>query len=276
MIFEDVTIQDCHREAWLESQIKVAQRKIDRLCKQISSKEEVAQRLMSPWFCEHYDNEIGTRYQEMAVLEGAIRAAQLELDRLADKRYADKARRLEAIALIEEVGKKATAGTTPASAPPPSDPRQKQQDMFFGPGAPPAAPPKSTSPSVTLDEKAEEDIARALEICRREIPPPEPTPAASTPAASTNAVPLTRPTLSRALTAPGSEGQAEMAMGEEVPADEGEEESASAEGPATSKAAAATADARDSANDPTTPAGTAPLDGAGSERAEGDGPSGMN
>ena len=90
MIFDDVTIQDCHREAWLESQIKVAQRKIDRLCKQIASKEEIAQRLMSPWFCEHYDNEIGTRYQEMAQLEGAVRAAQLELDRLADKRYADK------------------------------------------------------------------------------------------------------------------------------------------------------------------------------------------
>ena len=86
MIFDDVTIQDCHREAWLESQIKVAQRRIDRLCKQISSKEEIAQRLMSPWFCEHYDNEIGTRYQEMAQLEGAVRAAQLEWERLADKR----------------------------------------------------------------------------------------------------------------------------------------------------------------------------------------------
>ena len=277
MIFEDVTIQDCHREAWLESQIKVAQRKIDRLCKQISSKEEVAQRLMSPWFCEHYDNEIGTRYQEMAVLEGAIRAAQLELDRLADKRYADKARRLAAIALIEEVGKKATAGTTPASAPQSSDPRQKQQDMFFGPGAPPAAPPKSTSPSVTLDEKADEDIARAFEICRREIPPPEPTPAAS--ATSTNAVPLTRPTLSRALTAPGSEGQAAMAMGDAVRADAGDEESAPADAPATetaSETASETADAKDSANDPTTQAGTAPRDGARSERAEGDGPSGMN
>ena len=131
MIFEEVTIQDCHREAWLESQIKVAQRKIDRLCKEISSKEVIAQRLMSPWFCQHYDNEIGTRYQEMAQLEGAVRAAQLELDRLADKRYADKARRLAAIALIEEVGKKATAVTTPASAPT-SDPRQKQQAMFFG------------------------------------------------------------------------------------------------------------------------------------------------
>ena len=273
MIFEDVTIQDCHREAWLESQIKVAQRKIDRLCKQISFKEEIAQGLMSRWFCEHYDNQIGRRYEEIAALEGGVRAAQLELERLADKRYADKARRLAAIALIEEVGKKATAGTTPASAPPPSDPRQKQQDMFFGPGAPPAAPPKSTSPSVTLDEKAEEDIARAFEICSREIPPPDPTPAA-TPAANTNAVPLTRPTLSRALTAPGSEGQAEMAMGDAVPADE--EESASAEGPATSTAAAATADAKDSANDPTTQAGTAPRDGARSERAEGDGPSGMN
>ncbi len=273
MIFEDVTVQDCHREAWLESQIKVAQRKIDRLCKEISFKEEIAQRLMSPWFCEHYDNEIGTRYQEMAVLEGAIRAAQLELDRLADKRYADKARRLAAIALIEEDGKKATAGTTPASAPPPSDPRQKQQDMFFGPGAPPAAPPKSTSPSVTLDEKAEEDIARAFEICRREIPPPDPTPAA-TPAANTNAVPLTRPTLSRALTAPGSEGQAEMAMGDAVPADEGEEESAPADAPATETAAAsATADAEDSANGPTKQTSSG---GKESERAEGDGRSGMN
>ena len=190
MIFEDVTIQDCHREAWLESQIKVAQRKIDRLCKQISSKEEIAQRLMSPWFCEHYDNEIGTRYQEMAQLEGAVRAAQLELDRLADKRYADKARRLAAIALIEEVGKKATAGTTPASAPS-SDTRQKQQDMFFGPGAPPAAPPKSSSPCVTIDQKAEDDIARAFEICRREIPPPDPTPATATPSA-----PPTTPTSS--------------------------------------------------------------------------------
>ena len=50
---------------------------------------------------------------------------------------------------------------------------------------------------MTLDEKAEDDIARAFEICSREIPPPDPTPA--TPAANTNAVPLTRPTLSRAL-----------------------------------------------------------------------------
>ena len=166
MIFEDVTVQDCHREAWLESQIKVAQRKIDRLCKQISFKEEIAQRLMSPWFCEHYDNEIGTRYQEMAQLEGAVRAAQLELDRLADKRYADKARRLAAIALIEEVGKKATAGTTPASAPS-SDTRQKQQDMFFGPGHRPLRRPSPSSPCVTIDQKAEDDIARAFEICRR-------------------------------------------------------------------------------------------------------------
>ena len=182
MIVEDLTTQDCHREAWLESQIKVAQRKIDRLCKEISFKEEIAQRLMSPWFCEHYDNQIGRRYEEIAQLEGAVRAALLELDRLADKRYADKARRLAAIALIEEVGKKAMAGTTPASSPSSStDPRQKQQAMFFGPGAPPAAPPQFTAP--TLDEKAENDIARAFEICRREIPPPDPTPATATPSA---------------------------------------------------------------------------------------------
>ena len=272
MIFEDVTIQDCHREAWLESQIKVAQRKIDRLCKQISSKEEVAQRLMSPWFCEHYDNEIGTRYQEMAQLEGAVRAAQLELERLADKRYADKARRLATIALIEEVGKKATAGTTPSESAPSSDPRQKQKDMFFGPGAPPAASPQSTAP--TLDEKAENDIARAFEMCAREIPPPDPTPAASTPAASSSAVPLTRPTLSRVLTATGSEGQAEMAMGDAAPADDGEEESAPADAPATKTAAAsATADAEDSANGPTKQTSSG---GKESERAEGDGRSGMN
>ena len=188
MIVEDLTTQDCHREAWLESQITLAQRKINRLCKEISFKEEIAQRLMSRWFCQHYDNQIGRRYEEMAQLEGAVRAAQLELDRLADKRYADKARRLAAIALIEEVGKKAMAGTTPASAPS-SDPRQKQQAMFFGPGAPPAAPPQFTSP--TLDEKAENDIARAFEICRREIPPPDPTPATATPSA-----PSTTPTSS--------------------------------------------------------------------------------
>ena len=183
MIFEDVTIQDCHREAWLESQITVAQRKINRLCKEISFKEEIAQRLMSPWFCEHYDNQIGRRYEEIAALEGGVRAAQLELDRLADKRYADKARRLAALALIEEVGKvgkNAMTGTTSASAPS-SDPRQKQQAMYFGPGTPPAAPPKSASPSVTLDQKVEDDIARAFEICSREIPPPDPTPATATP-----------------------------------------------------------------------------------------------
>lgn len=193
MIFEDVTIQDCHREAWLESQIKVAQRKIDRLCKQISFKEEIAQGLMSRWFCEHYDNQIGRRYEEMAQLEGAVRAAQLELDRLADKRYADKARRLAALALIEEVGKvgkNAMTGTTSASAPS-SDPRQKQQAMYFGPGTPPAAPPKSASPSVTLDQKVEDDIARAFEICSREIPPPDPTPATATPS-----TPPTTPTSS--------------------------------------------------------------------------------
>jgi len=132
---------------------------------------------------------------------------------------------------------------------------------------------------VTIDQKAEDDIARAFEICSREIPPPDPTPATATPAAaaSTHAAPLTRPTLSRTVTAPevaGSAGQAEMASDDAGPADE--EESASAEGPATSTAAPATADAKDSANDPATPAGTAPLDGAGRERAEGDGPSGMN
>ena len=280
MIFEDVTIQDCQREALLETQIVVTQRKIDRLFKQIETKEEIAQGLMSPWFCEHYDSEVGTRYQEIALLEGAVRAAKLELDRLADKRYADKARRLAALALIEEaqLGKKTAAGTTPASAPS-SDPGQKQQAMLFGPGEPPAAPPKSTPQSVTIDQKAEDDIARAFEICSREIPPPDPTPATATPAAaaSTHAAPLTRPTLSRTVTAPevaGSAGQAEMASDDAGPADE--EESASAEGPATSTAAPATADAKDSANDPATPAGTAPLDGAGRERAEGDGPSGMN
>ena len=190
MILEDLTTQDCHREAWLESQITLAQRKIDRLCKEISFKEEIAQGLMSRWFCQHYDNQIGRRYNEMAQLEGGVRAAQLELDRLADKRYADKARRLAAIALIEEVGKKAMAGTTPASSPSPSsstDPRQKQQDMFFGPGT----PAKSSSPSVTIDQKAEDDIARAFEICRREIPPPDSTPATATPSA-----PSTTPTSS--------------------------------------------------------------------------------
>ena len=272
MIIEDVTIQDCHREAWLESQIKVAQRKIDRLCKQISLKEEIAQGLMSPWFCEHYDNEIGTRYHQMAVLEGSIRAAQLELDRLADKRYADKARRLATLALIEEVGKKAAAGTTPSGSAPSSDPRQKQQDMFFGPGAPPATPPQSTAP--TLDEKAENDIALAFEICRREIPPPDPTPAATTPAASTSAVPLTRPTLSRVLTATGSEGQAEMAVGDAAPADEGEEESAPAHAPSSAAASAsATADAKESGNGLTKQAGSG---GKESERPEPDGSSGMN
>ena len=207
MIFEDVTIQDCHREAWLEAQITLAQRKIDRLCTEISFKEEIAQRLMSPWFCEHYDHQIGRRYEEMAQLEGAVRAAQLELDRLADKRYADKARRLAAIALIEEVGKKAMAGTTPASSPSSStDPRQKQQAMFFGPGAPPAAPPKSSSPSVTIDQKAEDDIAHAFEICHRESPPPDPTPATATPNTPSTTptssekpvvTPLTHPTLAR-------------------------------------------------------------------------------
>ena len=211
MIFEEVTIQDCHREAWLESQITLAQRKINRLCKEISFKEEIAQRLMSPWFCEHYDNQIGRRYEEMAQLEGGVRAAQLELDRLADKRYADKARRLAAIALIEEVGKKAMAGTTPTSSPSSSsssstDPRQKQQAMFFGPGAPPAAPPKSSSPSVTIDQKAEDDIAHAFEICHREIPPPDPTPATATPNTPSTTptssekpvvTPLTHPTLAR-------------------------------------------------------------------------------
>ena len=272
MIFDDVTIQDCHREAWLESQIKVAQRRIDRLCKQISFKEEIAQGLMSRWFCEHYDNQIGRRYEEIAALEGGVRAAQLELERLADKRYADKARRLAAIALIEEVGKKATAGTTPASAPPPSDPRQKQQDMFFGPGAPPASTPQPKSPSETIDQRAEDDIARAFEICSREIPPPDPTPA--TPAANTQAVPLTRPTLSRVLTATGSEGQAEMAVGDAAPADEGEEESAPAHAPSSAAASAsATADAKESGNGLTKQAGSG---GKESERPEPDGSSGMN
>ena len=277
MIFEDVTIQDCQREALLETQVVLAQRKINRLFKQIETKEEIAQRVTSQWFCEHYDSEIGIRYQEIAQLEGAVRAAKLELDRLADKRYADKARRLAALALIEEAqhGKKTAAGTTSASAPS-SDSRQKQQAMIFGPGAPPAAPPESAAPSVTVDQKAEDDIARAFEICSREIPPPDPTPTASTPAAAASsgmpaAAPLTRPTLARTVTAPemaGSAGQADMAVDDAVPADE-------AGRPATLTAAPATADAKDSANDLPTQA-AAPSDGAGSERAEGDGPSGMN
>ena len=276
MIFEDVTIQDCQREALLETQVVLAQRKINRLFKQIETKEEIAQRVTSQWFCEHYDRQVGIRYQEIAQLEGAVRAAKLELDRLADKRYAEKARRLAALALIEEVGKKATTGTTTPPSAPSSDPRQKQQSMFFGPGAPPSAPPESAAPSVTVDQKAEDDIARAFEICSREIPPPDPTPTASTPAAaaSSDAAPLTRPTLARTVTAPeiaGSVGQADMAVDDAVPADE--EVSASAEGTTTSTAAPATVDAKDSENDPTTQAGTAPLDGAGSERAEGDGPS---
>jgi len=282
MIFEDVTIQDCQREALLETQVVMAQRKIDRLFKQIETKEEIAQRVTSQWFCEHYDSEIGIRYQEIAQLDGAVRAAKLELDRLADKRYADKARRLAALALIEEaqLGKKTAAGTTSAS--PSSNSRQKQQAMFFGPGAPPAAPPESAASSVTVDQKAEDDIARAFEICSREIPPPDPAPATATPAAAASsgkpaAAPLTRPTLSRTVTAPeiaGSVGQADMAADDAVPADE--EVSASAERPATSTAAPATADGKDSANDPPTQSATAPSDGAGSERAEGDGPSGMN
>ena len=66
------------------------------------------------------------------------------------------------------------------------------------------------------------------------------------------------------LTAPWLEGQAEMAMGDAVPADEGEERVCPADAPATETAAAsATADAEDSANDPSTQAGTAPLDGVG-------------
>ena len=97
------------------------------------------------------------------------------------------------------------AGTTPASSPSSStDPRQKQQAMFFGPGAPPATPPQSTAP--TLDEKAEDDIARAFEMCAREIPSPAPTPATATPSAPSTTptssvkpaiTPLTYPTLAR-------------------------------------------------------------------------------
>ena len=283
MIFEDVTIQDCQREALLETQVVMAQRKIDRLFKQIETKEEIAQRVTSQWFCEHYDSEIGIRYQEIAQLDGAVRAAKLEQERLADKRYADKARRLAALALIEEaqLGKKTAAGTTSASAPS-SDSRQKQQAMFFGPGAPPAAPPESAAPSVTVDQKAEDDIARAFEICSREIPPPDPTPATATPAAAASsgkpaAAPLTRPTLARTVTAPenaSAVGQAEMAADDAGPADE--EVSASAEETTTSTAAPATADGKDSANDPPTQEATAPSDGAGIEQAEGDGPSGLN
>ena len=71
MIFEDVTVQDCRGKPGLSHRSKWLSGKIDRLYKQISFKEEIAQRLMSPWFCEHYDNEIGTRYQEMAQFEGA-------------------------------------------------------------------------------------------------------------------------------------------------------------------------------------------------------------
>ena len=59
-----------------------------------------------------------------------MRAAQLELDRLADKRYAtDKARRLAAIALIGRSWKEGNGWDDSASALS-SDTRQKQQDMF--------------------------------------------------------------------------------------------------------------------------------------------------
>ena len=96
---------------------------------------------MSRWFCEHYDNQIGRRYQEMVAFEGG-RAQQLELERLADKRYADKARRLAAIALIEEVGKRQRLGRLCVRAAAVRS-RQKQQDMFFGPGH---RPPRRPSP----------------------------------------------------------------------------------------------------------------------------------
>ena len=64
--------------------------------------------------------------------------------------------------------------------------------------------PQFTAP--TLDEKAENDIARAFEICRREIPPPDPTPATTTPSTPSTTptssekpvvTPLTHPTLAR-------------------------------------------------------------------------------
>jgi hypothetical protein len=194
MIFEDVTIQDCHREAWLESQITLAQRKINRLCKEISFKEEIAQRLMSPWFCEHYDNQIGRRYEEMAQLEGGVRAAQLELDRLADKRYADKARRLAAIALIEEVGKKAMAGTTPASSP-----RRPILDRPSSEAASHVLWTGGTARSAAQVLFAERDDRSEsggrhrprLRDLPREIPPPDPTPATATPS-----TPPTTPTSS--------------------------------------------------------------------------------
>ena len=78
--------------------------------------------------------------------EGAVRAAQLELDRLADKRYADKARRLAAIALIEEVGKKATAGTTPCVRAVVRSSSEAARHVLWT-GAPPAASPQSTAPT---------------------------------------------------------------------------------------------------------------------------------
>ena len=299
MIFEDVTIQDCQREALLETQVVMAQRKIVRLFKQIETKEEIAQRVTSQWFCEHYDSEIGIRYHEIAQLDGAVRAAKLELERLADKRYADKARRLAALALIEEaqLGKKTAAGTTSAS--PSSNSRQKQQAMFFGPGAPPAAPPESAAPSVTVDQKAEDDIARAFEICSREIPPPDPTPTASTPAAAASsgmpaAAPLTHSTLSRLAmpavdTESGSVGgeadeSADDAAANALQAEDSpDEDAASVDEPAACSEAPACPDAhastgthasdvaQDSRNEPQGQAAEAPCEDAGDVSKQNDG-----
>ncbi len=264
------TAFDCQREAWLETQAILAQRKIDRLFKIIAFKEVIAQGLLSPWFCAHYDQQIGRRYALMAELEGGVRAAKLELERLADRRHADQARRMAALMQVAPPAVKSGAPPTPSS-----DPRHKQQAMFFGPGEPPAAP--STSPSVMIDQRAENDIAAALELCQREIPPPDPIPT-STPtatASTTDAAPLTRPTLSR-LVSTGSAGQVEMPAGDAAPADEGEEESTSAEGPATAMTAPASADAKESVDGPTKPAGSTSGERSEREQPEPDGSRGMN
>ena len=93
----EYTNLDCYAEARLKAEITLAQRRITRLQQEIANKESESQQFVSPYFLEHFDDEIRHRLVQVAKLQGKVGAAQHELACIADKARIDAARRLSSV-----------------------------------------------------------------------------------------------------------------------------------------------------------------------------------
>ena len=87
----EYTNLDCYAEARLKAEITLAQRRITRLQQEIANKESESQQFVSPYFLEHFDDEIRHRLVQVAKLQGKVGAAQHELACIADKARIDAA-----------------------------------------------------------------------------------------------------------------------------------------------------------------------------------------